>query len=136
MSEKVDFYENGSMKLNLSQDDRYVMTKWYKSSVAIFNEKDFRKYLNGLDTKYQTNGNGRSVIRYFLSAALTLVCKNGEGWSFPDTLREYALPDGGDLYMFERPEEYRGFPDIPLILLAAQGNVGAAVKMTEKMHRE
>ena len=62
------------------------MTKWYGSSLAIFEEKAFQKYLRKLDTEFRDNNHGRSVIRYFLSAAVTMVTKDEAGWLIPPAL--------------------------------------------------
>lgn len=135
MSTKVLFNDDGSMKLDLGNDGNYVMTKWYKRSLAIFRENSFKKYLNELDTKYSDNGNGHSVIRYFLSAAVTMMYKDGDGWSIPQPLKDYAVSDGEDLYMDVCKDEFKFDRDLPVVLLASQSNIEEAIRMTEEKHK-
>lgn len=69
----VELRTDGCTDLQLDSSKHYIVTKWYGSSLAIFEEAAFHQYLRRLDTDFKDNGHGQSVIRYFLSAAVTMM---------------------------------------------------------------
>ena len=79
----VELRTDGCTDLQMDSNKQYIVTKWYGSSLAIFEEAAFQKYLRRLDTDIKDNGHGQSVIRYFLSAAVTMMTEESDGWRIP-----------------------------------------------------
>ena len=73
MRKPVSIDDDGYMTLDLDTNQDYIMTKWYGNSIAVFEEEAFRKYIDRISTTFRDNGNGRSVIRFFLSAGKTFL---------------------------------------------------------------
>ena len=92
MRKPVSIDDDGYMTLDLDTNQDYIMTKWYGNSIAVFEEEAFRKYIDRISTTFRDNGNGRSVIRFFLSAAVTMIDRNPQGgWYLPEIFQRYAL---------------------------------------------
>ena len=136
MGNRVVFTDDGSAILDLSPDGEYIITKWYKSSLAVFEERKFRKYISALETKYADNGHGSSVMRYFLSAAVSMMSMGEEGWKIPQVLKEYAAGGSGQLCALFCPDKLRCSMDLPLMLIASEENMDGAMNMTIEKHSE
>ena len=119
----VELRTDGCTDLQLDSSKHYIVTKWYGSSLAIFEEAAFHQYLRRLDTDFKDNGHGQSVIRYFLSAAVTMMTEETEGWRIPPEL-EY--------WQCEINSSYRD--SLPVFVVAASGNMDSAIEMTRKRH--
>jgi hypothetical protein len=136
MYQTIAFSENGAMRLDLDHSKSYVMTKWYGSSVALFEEGVFRRYVNYLGNMKADQPFGRSVMRFFLSAAVTLVTDDEDGWYMPEPLLAYIKKDEEPIVCETCPdanaEEFRGA--LPLLLIAAKSNIDAAIGMTARKH--
>ena len=136
MYKKIAFSENGAMRLNLDHSKSYVMTKWYGSSVALFEEGVFKRYVNSLGSMKADQPFGQSVMRFFLSAAVTLITDDEDGWYMPEVLMTYIEKDGEPIVCQACPdanaEEFRGA--LPLLLIAAESNIESAISMTAKKH--
>ena len=131
---RASLNEDGCMDLALDQSSNYIMTKWYGQSLAVFEESAFQRYLNQLDTRFKDNGNGRSVIRYFLSAAVTAMEGTGGGWILPDELREYAVPGGDPLFCEACPDNVQYKDSMPVCLLASEAHMASALEQTQERH--
>ncbi len=138
MFKTIAFSENGAMRLDLDRSKTYVMTKWYGSSVALFEEAVFRRYVNHLGNMEADQPFGRSVMRFFLSAAVTLITDDEDGWYMPEPLMAYIKKDGESIVCETCPdanaEEFRGA--LPLLLIAAQSNIDDAIGMTARKHTD
>lgn len=138
MYDKITFSKSGAMDLDLEHDRQYVMTKWYGGSVALFEEDVFKKYVNHLSNMTADQPFGRSVMRFFLSAAVTLIDDDEEGWYMPDALRSYIEKDGEPIVCQACPdanaEEFLGA--LPKLLIAAESNIRGALEMTAKKHTD
>ena len=108
--------------------------KWYGSSLAIFEEAAFQKYLRRLDTDFKDNGHGQSVIRYFLSAAVTMMTEESEGWRIPPELLTCIEKDGERLEYWECEINSSYQDSLPVFVVAASGNMDSAIEMTRKRH--
>ena len=138
MYEVVQFSREGAMQLPLDHSKEYVMTKWYGGSVAVFREDIFKKYMNQLSNMAADQPFGRSVMRFFVSAAVTMADKDDQGWYLPQELRAYMGPDQETIVCQECPDanakEFMGA--LPDLLIAAQPNIGGAIEMTVKKHTQ
>lgn len=136
MYEKIAFSDKGAMHLNLDHSKAYVMTKWYGSSVALFEEGVFKHYVNQLSSMEADQPFGRSVMRFFLSAAVTAVTDDEDGWYMPEVLMAYIEKDGEPIVCQACPdanaEEFKGA--LPLLLIAAESNIDDAIGMTARKH--
>ena len=54
----VELRTDGCTDLQMDSNKQYIVTKWYGSSLAIFEEAAFQKYLRRLDTDFKDNGHG------------------------------------------------------------------------------
>lgn len=130
----VELRTDGCTDLQLDGSRNYIVTKWYGSSLAVFEENAFQKYLRRLDTDFKDNGHGQSVIRYFLSAAVTMMTEESEGWRIPPELLECVEKDGEGLEYWEC-ETHSSYQDsLPILVVAASGNMDSAIEMTRKRH--
>ena len=59
----VELRTDGCTDLQLDSSKHYIVTKWYGSSLAIFEEAAFHQYLRRLDTDFKDNGHGQSNRR-------------------------------------------------------------------------
>lgn len=138
MYKTIAFSENGAMSLSLDHSRSYVMTKWYGSSVALFEEDVFKRYVNQLSNMKADQPFGRSVMRFFLSAAVTLITDDEDGWYMPEPLMAYIKKDGDPIVYETCPdanaEEFRGA--LPLLLIAAESNIDSAIGMTARKHTD
>ncbi len=138
MYKTIAFSENGAMSLDLDHSRSYVMTKWYGSSVALFEEDVFKRYVNQLSNMKADQPFGRSVMRFFLSAAVTLITDDEDGWYMPEPLMAYIKKDGDPIVYETCPdanaEEFRGA--LPLLLIAAESNIDSAIGMTARKHTD
>ena len=50
----VELRTDGCTDLQMDSNKQYIVTKWYGSSLAIFEEAAFQKYLRRLDTDFKT----------------------------------------------------------------------------------
>ncbi len=131
----VKIEKNGYAELKLEKGRNYIVTKWYGSSLAIFEESAFQKYIRKLDTILHDGEHGKSVIRYFLSAAVTMLAAEGEGWHLPEVLVE-AIAKEGEAIVCEFctfDENWRN--SMPMMLLAAESNMDSAVAQTAARHQ-
>ena len=130
----VELRTDGCTDLQLDSSKHYIVTKWYGSSLAIFEEAAFHQYLRRLDTDFKDNGHGQSVIRYFLSAAVTMMTEESEGWRIPPELLECIEKEDEGLkyWQCEINSSYRD--SLPVFVVAASGNMDSAIEMTRKRH--
>lgn len=135
MSEKLMFNNDGSAKLNLNTGGSYVVTQWYKSSLAVFEESSFRRYLEELEYSFGDNDNARIAILYFLSAATTMIHQINGGWRISDKLRDYTRSGEEDLYFDDCPDKFISNNDLPVVLIASKNNIDKAIRMTHDKHR-
>ena len=49
----VELRTDGCTDLQMDSNKQYIVTKWYGSSLAIFEEAAFQKYLRRLDTDFK-----------------------------------------------------------------------------------
>ena len=136
MREPISFGENGYTDLKLEKDKNYIVTKWYGSSLAIFEEQAFQKYLRKLDTEFRDNNHGRSVIRYFLSAAVTMVTKDEAGWLIPPALVSCIEKEGEPMESWRCSITGEYQDSLPVLLLAAGSNMDSAIAMTAERHKK
>lgn len=134
MWEPVIFHEDGSADLALDSDKAYILTKWYGSSLAVFEEETFQKYLRKLDTEFRDNNHGRSVIRYFLSAAVTMMTNEGTGWQIPDVLMACIAKEDNVIVSWQCSHGGEYQDSLPVLLLAAESNMDNAIAMTAERH--
>ncbi|MGN0203071.1 MAG: hypothetical protein ACI4BB_00910 [Coprococcus sp.] len=134
MRERIIFGENGYTDLKLEKNKNYIVTKWYGSSLAIFEEEAFKKYLMKLDTDFKDNNHGRSVIRYFLSAAVTMVKEENEGWIIPPELLDCISKEGESIESWHCSNEGKYQDSLPILLLASSSNMDSAITMTAERH--
>ena len=116
----VELRTDGCTDLQMDSNKQYIVTKWYGSSLAIFEEAAFQKYLRRLDTDFKDNGHGQSVIRYFLSAAVTMMTcieKDGERLEYWECEINSSYQDS-----------------LPVFVVAASGNMDSAIEMTKERH--
>lgn len=130
----VELRTDGCTDLKLDGSRNYIVTKWYGSSLAVFEEGAFHKYLRRLDTDFKDNGHGQSVIRYFLSAAVTMMTEESEGWRIPPELLECIEKDGEGLEYWECETDSSYQDSLPILVVAASGNMESAIEMTKKRH--
>lgn len=130
----VELRTDGCTDLQLDGSRNYIVTKWYGSSLAVFEENAFQKYLRRLDTDFKDNGHGQSVIRYFLSAAVTMMTEESEGWRIPPELLECVEKDGEGLEYWECETDSSYQDSLPILVVAASGNMDSAIEMTRKRH--
>ena len=130
----VELRTDGCTDLQLDGSRNYIVTKWYGSSLAVFEENAFQKYLRRLDTDFKDNGHGQSVIRYFLSAAVTMMTEESEGWRIPPELLECIEKDGEGLEYWECETDSSYQDSLPILVVAASGNMDSAIEMTRKRH--
>lgn len=136
MTEAVKFSEDGYMDLQLEKTKNYIVTKWYGSSLAIFEESAFQKYIRKLDIECRDNNHGRSVIRYFLSAAVTMIAQDEEGWRIPPELLACIGRQDETVKSWRVGNETVDYDSMPTILLAAESHIDSAIDMTAKRHRK
>ena len=110
------------------------MTKWYGSSLAIFVVAAFHQYLRRLDTDFKDNGHGQSVIRFYLSASVTMMKEAKEGCRIPPELLDCIEKEdeGLEYWQCEINSSYRD--SLPVFVVAASGNMDSAIEMTRKRH--
>jgi hypothetical protein len=81
---------------------------------------------------------GRSVMRFFLSAAVTAVKDDADGWYMPEVLMAYIEKGGEPIVCQVCPdanaEEFKGA--LPLLLIAAESNIDDAIGMTARKHTD
>lgn len=130
----VELRTDGCTDLQLDGSRNYIVTKWYGSSLAVFEENAFQKYLRRLDTDFKDNGHGQSVIRYFLSAAVTMMTEESEGWRIPPELLECVEKDGEGLEYWKCETDSSYQDSLPILVVAASGNMDSAIEMTRKRH--
>lgn len=136
MREPVKLQKDGYAELKLEKDRNYIVTKWYGSSLAVFEEAAFQKYIRKLDTLLHDGNHGKSVIQYFLSAAVTMLASEGEGWQLPEVLVEAIAREGEAIVceMCTYEDDCRN--SMPIMLLAAESNMDSAVAKTAARHQE
>lgn len=134
MRERMIFGENGYTDLKLEKNKNYIVTKWYGSSLAIFEEEAFKKYLMKLDTDFKDNNHGRSVIRYFLSAAVTMMTEEDDGWIIPTELLDCISKEGEAIESWHCSNKGKYQDSLPIMLLASSSNMDSAITMTAERH--
>lgn len=134
MRERIIFGENGYTDLKLEKNKNYIVTKWYGSSLAIFEEDAFKKYLMKLDTDFKDNNHGRSVIRYFLSAAVTMMTEEDDGWIIPTELLDCISKEGEAIESWHCSNKGKYQDSLPIMLLASSSNMDSAITMTAERH--
>ena len=130
----VELRTDGCTDLQMDSNKQYIVTKWYGSSLAIFEEAAFQKYLMRLDTDFKDNGHGQSVIRYFLSAAVTMMTEESDGWRIPPELLTCIEKDGERLEYWECEINSSYQDSLPVFVVAASGNMDSAIEMTKERH--
>ncbi len=130
----VELRTDGCTDLQMDSNKQYIVTKWYGSSLAIFEEAAFQKYLGRLDTDFKDNGHGQSVIRYFLSAAVTMMTEESDGWRIPPELLTCIEKDGERLEYWECEINSSYQDSLPVFVVAASGNMDSAIEMTKERH--
>lgn len=130
----VELRTDGCTDLQMDSNKQYIVTKWYGSSLAIFEEAAFHKYLRRLDTDFKDNGHGQSVIRYFLSAAVTMMTEESDGWRIPPELLTCIEKDGERLEYWECEINSSYQDSLPVFVVAASGNMDSAIEMTKERH--
>ena len=130
----VELRTDGCTDLQMDSNKQYIVTKWYGSSLAIFEEAAFQKYLRRLDTDFKGNGHGQSVIRYFLSAAVTMMTEESDGWRIPPELLTCIEKDGERLEYWECEINSSYQDSLPVFVVAASGNMDSAIEMTKERH--
>lgn len=130
----VELRTDGCTDLQMDSNKQYIVTKWYGSSLAIFEEAAFQKYLRRLDTDFKDNGHGQSVIRYFLSAAVTMMTEESDGWRIPPELLTCIEKDGERLEYWECEINSSYQDSLPVFVVAASGNMDSAIEMTKERH--
>ena len=130
----VELRTDGCTDLQMDSNKQYIVTKWYGSSLAIFEEAAFQKYLRRLDTDFKDNGHGQSVIRYFLSAAVTMMTEESDGWRVPPELLTCIEKDGERLEYWECEINSSYQDSLPVFVVAASGNMDSAIEMTKERH--
>ena len=130
----VELRTDGCTDLQMDSNKQYIVTKWYGSSLAIFEEAAFQKYLRRLDTDFKDNGLGQSVIRYFLSAAVTMMTEESDGWRIPPELLTCIEKDGERLEYWECEINSSYQDSLPVFVVAASGNMDSAIEMTKERH--
>ena len=130
----VELRTDGCTDLQMDSNKQYIVTKWYGSSLAIFEEAAFQKYLRRLDTDFKHNGHGQSVIRYFLSAAVTMMTEESDGWRIPPELLTCIEKDGERLEYWECEINSSYQDSLPVFVVAASGNMDSAIEMTKERH--
>ena len=130
----VELRTDGCTDLQMDSNKQYIVTKWYGSSLAIFEEAAFQKYLRSLDTDFKDNGHGQSVIRYFLSAAVTMMTEESDGWRIPPELLTCIEKDGERLEYWECEINSSYQDSLPVFVVAASGNMDSAIEMTKERH--
>lgn len=135
MREPVKLQKDGCAELKLERHKNYIMTKWYGSSLAIFEEETFQKYLRKLDTEFRDNDHGRSVIRYFLSAAVTMMTESEGKWQIPQELLTCIYREDEPLECWQCSYEGEYRDSLPILLLAARSNMDNAIAMTAERHQ-
>ena len=134
MTAAIHQYNDSICIKGLDPDTAYIITKWYGSSLAIFREPDFRRYLSKLDTDFRENGHGRSVIRYFLSAAVSMLTGEDGNYSLPPALLSAADCDG-ELPVAAPCPHAEDYPDcFPILLIASAANIDGALALTDRKH--
>ena len=130
----VELRTDGCTDLQMDSNKQYIVTKWYGSSLAIFEEAAFQYYLRRLDTDFKDNGHGQSVIRYFLSAAVTMMTEESDGWRIPPELLTCIEKDGERLEYWECEINSSYQDSLPVFVVAASGNMDSAIEMTKERH--
>ena len=130
----VELRTDGCTDLQMDSNKQYIITEWYGSSLAIFEEAAFQKYLRRLDTDFKANGHGQSVIRYFLSAAVTMMTEESDGWRIPPELLTRIEKDGERLEYWECEINSSYQDSLPVFVVAASGNMDSAIEMTKERH--
>ena len=130
----VELRTDGCTDLQMDSNKQYIVTKWYGSSLAIFEEAAFQKYLRRLYTDFKDNGHGQSVIRYFLSAAVTMMTEESDGWRIPPELLTCIEKDGERLEYWECEINSSYQDSLPVFVVAASGNMDSAIEMTKERH--
>ena len=74
------------------------------------------------------------MIRYFLSAAVTLMTEASDGWRIPPELLTCIEKDGERLeyWACEINSSYQD--SLPVFVVAASGNMDSAIEMTKERH--
>lgn len=136
MREPVKIQKDGYAELKLEKGLNYIVTKWYGSSLAIFEESAFQKYIRKLDMILRDGEHGKSVIRYFLSAAVTMLAAEGDGWHLPEVLVE-AIAKGEETIVCETGifDKEGSSGSMPVMLLAAESNMDSAITKTAAAHQ-
>ena len=80
------------------------------------------------------NGHGQSVIRYFLSAAVTMMTEESDGWRIPPELLTCIEKDGERLEYWECEINSSYQDSLPVFVVAASGNMDSAIEMTKERH--
>jgi hypothetical protein len=135
MQETVKIQQNGYVELNLEKGKEYIVTRWYGSSLAIFEEKAFQKYIRKLDNIMQEGCQGRSLIRYFLSAAVTVLACEGDGWQIPEMLVKEIARENEPMICEICAYDAERSTYMPVMLLAAESNIEHAISKTARVHR-
>ena len=104
----VELRTDGCTDLQMDSNKQYIVTKWYGSSLAIFEEAAFQKYLRRLDTDFKDNGHGQSV---------TCIEKDGERLEYWECEINSSYQDS-----------------LPVFVVAASGNMDSAIEMTKERH--
>ena len=135
MREPVRLQKDGCAELKLEEGKNYIMTKWYGSSLAVFEEETFQKYIRKLDTEFRDNDHGRSVIRYFLSAAVTMMTESEGKWQIPQELLMCIQREDEPVECWQCSNEGEYRDSLPILLLAASSNMDNAIAMTADRHK-
>lgn len=130
----IELRTDGCTDLQLDSTKQYIVTKWYGSSLAIFEENAFQKYLRRLDTDFKDNGHGQSVIRYFLSAAVTMMTEESDGWRIPPELLECIQKENEGLEYWQCEIDSSYQDSLPILIVAATGSMDSAIAMTRERH--
>lgn len=130
----IELRTDGCTDLQLDSTKQYIVTKWYGSSLAIFEESAFQKYLRRLDTDFKDNGHGQSVIRYFLSAAVTMMTEESDGWRIPPELLECIQKENEGLEYWQCEIDSSYQDSLPILVVAAAGSMDSAIAMTRERH--
>ena len=130
----IELRTDGCTDLQLDSTKQYIVTKWYGSSLAIFEENAFQKYLRRLDTDFKDNGHGQSVIRYFLSAAVTMMTEESDGWRIPPELLECIQKENEGLEYWQCEIDSSYQDSLPILIVASAGSMDSAIAMTRERH--
>ncbi len=126
--------DSGGLYIRLDPGKRYVLTKWYGRSLALFREETFRKYLGRLAEAVTDEDNRRSIIRYFLTAAHTVVGNSTGRLDLPKDLSDYIYEINDPFRWAVCPQAPAYSGTLPEVLIASRKNLQAAVDMTKRRH--